>query len=229
MGWLDLFRRRVAKRSKEPYIPFSVVRTEKGSYNNFYNKLLKYSLIMLIIGKRGSGKTALGMKFLEMFSKETRKRCYAMGFKNTKVPLWLRKVEAIEEIPNNSVALIDEGGIVFSSRESMKEQNKFLGKIMSIARHKNITLLLVTQNSAMIDLNVLRLADTILLKEPSLLQSSFERKALREMYNKIIPHFKELEEKQKHFYVWDDEFEGLVKYELPYFWNEKIGKSFRNF
>jgi archaellum biogenesis ATPase FlaH len=229
MAWFDFFWKKVKKREKEPYIPFKVIKTEKGDYHNFYNKLLRYSLIILIIGKRGSGKTALGMKFLELFHRETKRRCYAMGFKNAKLPLWLKKVESIEEIPNNSIALIDEGGIVFSSRESMKETNKFLGRIMSIARHKNITLLLVTQNSAMIDLNVLRLADTILLKEPSLLQSSFERKALRDIYNKIIPMFKKIEEKQEYFYVWDDEFEGFVNYELPYFWSEKIGKSFRNF
>lgn len=231
MGILDLFRKigESKKKAKEPFIPFSTIETKGGSYDKFYNKLLKYSLIMLIIGKRGSGKTALGMRLLELFNKNAKKRCYAVGFQNSKIPRWIRKADVIEEIPNNSVALIDEGGIVFSSRESMKDANKMLGKIMAIARHKNITLVLVTQNSAMIDLNVLRLADTILLKEPSLLQSEFERKALKNMYDKIIPLFKEREDKEKYFYVWDDEFEGLLEYGLPSFWNEGVSKSFRNF
>ena len=39
----------------------------------------------------------------------------------------------------------------------------------------------------MIDVNVLRLADTLLFKEPSLLQSRFERKALKDMFEKVAP------------------------------------------
>ena len=99
---------------------------------------------------------------------------------------------------------------------------------MAIARHKNLNLILIAQNSAMIDLNVLRLADTIILKEPSLLQAQFERKAIKDMYEKVSSHFKEIENKKSHFYVMDDEFEGMLNYSLPDFWNEDISKSFRN-
>lgn len=81
----------------------------------------------------------------------------------------------------------------------------------------------------MIDLNVLRLADTLLLKEPSLLQSKFERKAIRDIYEKVAPKFKDVGIKKAHFYVWDDDFQGMLKYSLPGFWSDKISKSFRNF
>jgi len=84
-------------------------------------------------------------------------------------------------------------------------------------------------NSAMIDVNVLRLADTLLFKEPSLLQSRFERKALRDMFEKVAPLFDGMDDAVKNFYVWDDDFEGVVTYELPPFWSEMISKSFRNF
>jgi hypothetical protein len=216
------------QKPKEPYEAFEVAHSGKGTYKSYYKKLLKYSLIMLIIGKRGSGKTALGMKFLELFGKESRKKCYILGYKDTKLPRWLRKVDKIENIPNDSVALIDEGAVAFFSRESMKDANKALSKIMAIARHKNLTLMLITQNSAMIDLNVLRLADTLLLKEPSLLQSRFERKVLRDMYDKVVPVFKNYEEKKDKFYVWDDEFEGVLSFKLPEFWSESVSKSFKN-
>ncbi len=215
------------KKKEIPFIPFSVVKTEKGDYNNFYKKLINYSLIMLINGKRGSGKTALGMKFLELYKKKTKMKCYVLGYESTKLPGWIKKVDDVEKIPNNAVALIDEGAVTFFSRDSMKKSHKDLSKLMAIARHKNLVMILITQSSAMIDLNVLRLADTILLKEPSLLQSKFERKAIKEIYEKAIPHFKE--EKKERFYVFDDEFEGLLKHDLPSFWNEGISKSFRNF
>lgn len=225
MGILDIFGK---KKEKEPYTPFEAVKKEKGSYEEFYGKLKNSSLIILIIGKRGSGKTSLGMKFLEFFNKETKRKCYTLGYENTRLPWWLKKVDAIEKIPNNSIALFDEGAILFSARESMKSINKELSKIMAIARHKNLTLVLITQNSAMIDLNVLRLADTLLLKEPSLLQSKFERKGLKDILEKVKPEFSKIDNKKAHFYVWDDDFQGLVKYSLPYFWSEKISTSFKN-
>jgi hypothetical protein len=107
-----------------------------------------------------------------------------------------------------------------------------LGKLMAIARHKNLNLILITQSTAMIDVNVLRLADILLLKQPSLLQSEFERKALQKIYKKVHPLFKKIEKqekKEKYFYVWGDDFQGMLKYNLPEFWNQSISKSFQEF
>lgn len=229
MKLFDLFRKTIEKKDKKPYVPFEVAKKEKGDYGEFYSKLKQDSLIFLIVGKRGSGKTSLGMKFLEFFHKESKRKCFVFGYEKTRLPWWIKKTESIENIPNDSVVLFDEGAVLFSSRDSMKNMNKELSKMMSIARHKNLTLILITQNSAMIDLNVLRLADTLLLKEPSLLQSKFERKVLREMYEKITPMFSGIKEKKAHFYAWDDDFSGLIKYSLPGFWNENISKSFKNY
>jgi len=226
MGLLDIF----TKEKVVSNVPsFEVVNSVKGEYKNFENKLLNHSLVMLITGRRGSGKTALGMKFLELFKQKTKKKCFAMGFSDVKLPWKIKKIDDIDSAQNNSVVLIDEGAITFSSRDSMKEKNKLLGKTMAIARHKNLSLVLIVQNSAMIDLNVLRLADLLVLKEPSLLQTEFERAPIKKIYSEVIPHFKNLKEKHKYFYVWDDDFKGILKYDLPGFWNDKISKSFKNF
>lgn len=231
MGFFSIFKRKRKRKIEVNFKAFDVINSKAGKYDYFYKQLLRKSLIMLITGKRGSGKTSLGMKFLELFTKLTKKKCYAVGFSKSKIPRWIKKVEDTEKIKNNSVALLDEGALLFSSREAMKQPNKIISKIMAIARHKNLTLILIAQNSAMIDLNVLRLADVILLKEPSLLQTKFERKAIKEMYEKVIPLFKDIKEteKKKYVYLWSDEFEGLLRYDLPEFWNESISKGFRYF
>jgi len=169
------------------------------------------------------------MKLIEDFMINSVRRCFVIGFNNSKLPLKIKNLESIENVPNNSVVLIDEGSIVFSSRDSMKERNKILSNIMAIARHKNLSLILIVQNTAMIDLNVLRLADTLILKQPSLLQSDFERPAIKKIYDKVIPYFKDLEEKIKYFYIYDDDFNGLLRFELPSFWNKEISNSFRDY
>jgi hypothetical protein len=83
----------------------------------------------------------------------------------------------------------------------------------------------------MIDLNVMRLSDTIIFKEPSLLQSRFERKSILDLFRKAEEQFKKIEnsERKKHFYVLDDEFEGILSFSLPEFWSDKISKSFSKY
>lgn len=209
--------------------PFEVVDTTRGSYTDFERALHKYGLIMLIIGKRGSGKTALGMKLLSWFNHNTQRKCYGIGYDAAKLPRWIRKAKGIEEVPNDSVVLIDEAAILFFSREAMTTMNKMLSKFMAIARHKNLSLALITQSSAMVDLNVLRLADVLLFKEPSLLQARFERRGLQDILKSVTSTFRHLDEKIPYFYVYSDEFEGLLKYDLPHFWNESISRAFREF
>ncbi|UZE93687.1 MAG: hypothetical protein IB618_02880 [Candidatus Pacearchaeota archaeon] len=226
MGIFDIFRKKPKKI--EPIQPFSIVKAEDGEFDSFFNRVLKYSQIILITGKRGSGKTSLGMVLLSVLN-SYRKKCYAVGFGKAKLPRWIKKEESLDKIPLHSAVLVDEGAIVYSARDSMKDANKMLGKLMAIARHKDLTLFLIAQSSAMLDVNVLRLADILLLKEPSLLQAEFERRALQKMYEKIRPLFKKQEEGEKFFYVWSDEFQGMLSYELPKFWNESISKAFKNF
>ncbi len=228
MGLLDFLKGKKTKKKRYIFKDIELLETRKGDYQKFRDKLLRSSLIMLIIGKRGSGKTSLGMKLLEFFNHYSDRKCYIMGYSKTKLPKWMKKIDNVEDAPEGSVLLIDEGAVGYFSRDSMKKANKILSKIMVIARHRGLTLIIATQNSAMIDLNVLRLADSLLFKEPSLLQSRFERKALKDMFEKITPLFKDMVDAEKNLYVWDDDFEGLLSYDLPPFWSEEISKSYKN-
>ncbi|MFH1917334.1 MAG: zonular occludens toxin domain-containing protein [Nanoarchaeota archaeon] len=226
MGFLDLFKKK--ETTKEPYVSFVVVDEVKGPYANFEKKLLKKSLILLVIGRRGSGKTALGFKFLELFHNMSKKKCHIVGYNDVKLPFWVKKIDDVQHAKINSVVLIDEGALAFSSRDSMKDANKMISRIMAVARHKNLTLIFISQNSAMIDVNILRLVDSLVLKEPSLLQSRFERKALRDIYTEVHDSFKGVETKAAHFFIYDDDFQGLMTYGLPSFWSDKISTSFKN-
>jgi ABC-type dipeptide/oligopeptide/nickel transport system ATPase subunit len=204
---------------------FKVHKEIYGNFDSFIENFRDHSLIMLILGRRGSGKTAIGMKLVEtanIFNKKT----YVIGFDNSKTPKWIKKSTNISEIPNNSLVLVDEAAISFSARDSMKKANKMLANLLAIARHKNLSLIFITQNSAMLDLNVLRLCDIIIFKEPSLLQTRFERKGIQDMFSKVKAEFKNLENKKNFSYIISDDFEGLICIELPHFWNESISKSF---
>lgn len=222
MGLFDFFKKR-----QEKEIDFKVVKSVSGNFDDFKTRLKSSSLIMLITGKRGSGKTALGFKFLDVLA--GKRNAYYLG--EGKLPGFIKKVSDVKDVKNESVLLVDEAAISYSSRNSMKKENKVLSEIMVIARHKDLSLIIITQNSAMIDLNVVRLTDTIIFKEPSLLQARFERKSIKDLFEKADKEFNKIKEgnKKAYFYVLDDEFEGMLQSGLPDFWSEKISKSFSKF
>lgn len=222
MGIFDLFKKR-----QEKEIDFKVVKKISGDFDDFKKRLKTSSLIILITGKRGSGKTALGFKFLDILA--GKRNAYYLG--KGKLPRFIKQVQDIKDVKNNSIILVDEAAIAYSSRDSSAKSNKVLSEMMVIARHKNLSLIIITQNSAMVDLNIIRLSDTLVFKEPSLLQSRFERKAVLDLFKKADVQFDKIpsKERKSHFYVIDDEFEGMLSAGLPEFWSEEISKSFSGF
>jgi len=210
------------------YENFKILKNIKGNYLNWENKIHNSdSQIGIILGARGTGKTAFGVKFLENIHAKNNKKCYAIGFKETKMPSWINVVENADALGNNAFVLIDEGGILFSSRNSMSNANKFLSELILIARHKNLSILFISQNSSNLDINILRQADFLILKPSSLLQKDFERKIIQKIYEKAEPHFQEFKDDKGITHIYSGEFVGFVSNPLPSFWDEKISKGFR--
>lgn len=210
------------------YEEFKILKKVKGNYDKWFEWILKSdSQIGIILGARGTGKTALGIKLLENIYSKNKKKCFAMGFSKKEMPDWITVVEDISEIGNDSFVLLDEGGITFSSRNSMSKANKVLSNLMLIARHKNISILFISQNSSNLDVNILRQADYLILKRSSLLQKEFERKIIQKIYTKVEKDFLKFKENKGTTYIHSDKFLGFISNPLPSFWKEEISKSFK--
>ena len=228
----EKFKEKEIQRKRETIIPrydkFEVLYNEKGDYETWENKIGNAdSQIGIILGARGSGKTAFGIKLLENIYSKHKRKSYAIGFKEEEMPSWITAIETIEQLGNDSFVLIDEGGILFSSRESMSNANKFLSRLILIARHKNLSIIFISQNSSNIEVNVLRQADFLILKPSSLLQRNFERKIIQKIYGEAEEHFQKFKDKPGLTHIYSDEFRGFVTNPLPSFWKTSISKSFR--
>ncbi|MFH1750920.1 MAG: zonular occludens toxin domain-containing protein [Candidatus Micrarchaeota archaeon] len=213
------------------YADLLVLEAKEGSFSAFENYLLaNKSTIGIVLGARGSGKSALGMRILENVRARSGRNVAAMGFQKESLPKWIHCIENLDEIRNGSFILVDEGGIVFSARRALSDANKILSELLLISRHKDISVLFISQNSANLDINALRQADYLLLRKSALLQKDFERKKIREVYLQAKGLFeKHGKDKQKITYVYSDEFSGLVANPLPTFWSEGASKGFGGF
>lgn len=223
-------KRNIEKKRGEmnaKYEEFEVIEIEKGDYKKWFENILSSdSKIGVILGARGSGKTAFAVKLLENIYARTKKRCYAIGFDKDEMPSWIDVISDISEIKNNAFVLIDEGGVLFSSRNAMTNANKILSELILIARHKNLSILFISQNSSNLDVNILRQADFLIMKPSSLLQKDFERKIVQEVYEKTSKRFEKYKDRKGIAYIYGDLFRGFITNPLPSFWGASISKSF---
>jgi hypothetical protein len=226
----DEVRKVKKKRNKleSKHEEFKVLHVVSGDYFKWMEHVARSdSQIGIILGARGTGKTAFGVKFLENFHAKHSKDCFAMGFNEEEMPAWIDVVDSIDELENDSVVLIDEGGVLFNSRSSMSNANKLLSELMMVARHKNISIIFISQNSSNLEVNVLRQADFLALKPSSLLQKDFERKIIQKIYGEAEDHFEKFSADEGLVHIYASKFRGFVSNPLPSFWKEGISKGFR--
>lgn len=217
-------------KSKPKQETFKELKTIKGNFKDYENKILtSKSTVGIILGARGTGKSAIGMKLLEDFKLKTNKKVYAMGFNAADLPDWINVVNSVDELENGSVLLADESGIEFSSRESMSDINKLLSKIILVARHKDLSIMFITQNSANIDINIIRQSDYLILKQSSLLQKDFERKKIKDIYQEVDKEFEELKSDRGLTYIYSNDYRGFISSPLPSFWSDKVSKAYSGF
>ncbi|MCK5149682.1 hypothetical protein KAJ87_02045 [Candidatus Pacearchaeota archaeon] len=224
-------KKKIVKKRKliiSKYDDFEKIHVISGDYEKWLGEVYESeSQIGIILGARGSGKTAFGIKFLENIYSKYKKNCFAIGFNENELPLWIKAVSDISLLENNSFVLIDEGGILFNSRSSMSNANKMLSQLIMIARHKNMGILFISQNSSNLEVNILRQADFLVLKPSSLLQKEFERKIIKKIYSEAEEHFDKFKEKKGIAHIYSGNFRGFICNPLPSFWKENISKSFK--
>jgi hypothetical protein len=222
------YNRPLPLKNPSQYAEFIEEKSMQGSYANFEDYLLNStSTIGLIIGARGKGKSAMGLKLLENVHAKTKRKVCTMGFRHAMLPSWMIPVQEVQSVPQGSFLLIDEGGITFSSRRSMSDANTILSELLLIARHKDLSILFISQNSSNLEVNALRQADYLLLKPSSLLQKDFERKKIKDIYSSVSTEFNQFKNKKGVTYVYSDSFTGFVSNPLPSFWSTSLSKSWK--
>ena len=160
---------------------------------NKWEAILIPGSIILIIGERGSGKTALGYYLLQKLCQ--RMGCYVVNLPDKVrrlLPAGIGAVATLEEAPCHTALLVDEAGLEFSARKSASERNQRLLEVISLARQRNQIIIFIVQETSYIDITILRGLSSLIVKEPSPLQSRLERPEIREFIEKAQVAFNQV-------------------------------------
>lgn len=213
--------------------PFSKPAPDKNAMETSkWVAIIKHPLVVVLLGKKGSGKSGLGYRLCEHLRWTA--PIYAVGIPSNALKYlqdWISVVPSIEDLPNGCIALVDESSIPFHARSSMTARAKAMSQMINLSRQRGQTLIFVTQESGQIDRNILSSADVIIFKEPGILQPRFDRSELRAIAAEASRAFQSIiGNRKKWSYVFTQEkgFIGLIENSLPTFWSNDLSNAFAN-
>ena len=195
------------------------------------------SKIVTIVGGRGSGKTATTLFIAEEVHKTGHDKIYYVGNPEHReiYPPWITFVQNLDDLPFGAFGMVDEAAIKYNARRFMTSENMDLTEKMVVLRHNDITLLLITQNLELIELNIRRLNDIVIYKMSSEYGIKKKRgETITKMERERMMIRQRLKPRAKSEVMVEylsGAFPVFRKFDhpLPSFWDEqKISKSFRN-
>ena len=195
-------------------------------------RLISHPSVILIIGHRGSGKSALACRVQEL--KRDIAPCYAVGVPERGIKLlpdWYGYAEDAREIPPNAIIYIPESYRLFHARSTQSFQGRAIGDLVNLSRHRRHTLIFDVQNPAHLDRNIISEADIVLVKEPGPLTQGFERPQLRPLMDSARAAFAGVGPLRRKRAVWvyapmQGEQGRLMENLLPTFWTAGISRIF---
>jgi len=91
--------------------------------DNRLRQVITHPSVILVLGKRGSGKSALAYRLLELFRYGPRP--YVIGVPNLArklLPDWIGIAASLEEVPTRSIALVDEAYLAYHASVLSRKQ-----------------------------------------------------------------------------------------------------------
>ena len=193
-------------------------------------RLAPHPSVILVLGKRGSGKSALGYRLLELFRNQAVPYVVGLPQSARKLrPDWIGCANSLEDVPSKAVVLLDESYIKYHARDSMSDEGRTIGQMVNLSRQRAQTLIFIVQEARQLDVNAISQADVIAVKELSEISRDFERRELKRFTDKARTAFAGAKgNRQRWTWVYSEAAgeAGLVENELASYWKPALSRAF---
>lgn len=195
-----------------------------------WSKIADHPAVYLILGDIRQGKTTTAASIINEFHKDKKLPCYMVAPKRVVDvwPKWFKQTNpAKPKLPQNCIVFVDDAHLYYYAREWRSGSAKLLDFVARQRAHDGRTLVYTTQQSRVLDVNLITMSSCIVFKKPSKLQIESERKLVRKMFEKAKGELKGKDKKWAYVVADSDqgEFEGLVKVKKPEWFTDKMSKA----
>lgn len=183
--------------------------------------------VVVILGFRGEGKTALACRIMEDWHKRYKMGGAILYFPKASriLPAWVKRADSITKLPKNSVCVVDEAAQEAHARRFSSGANIDLEELASLSRQRNQLILLVSHHSRKLDISLITDSNLLLYKKPTEAHYLFERSEVQPITRKVLDEFYKVKGNTKSWAFVVDLHNlklGWLKCPLPSFWNERL-------
>lgn len=195
-----------------------------------WRQKITHPSVVMILGKRGSGKSALGYRLLELFRYVASP--YVVGvpsFARRLLPDWIGIAPTLEDVPQKAIALVDEAYLAYHARGSMARDSRSMSQLLNLSRQREQTIIFVTQEARQADRNIASSANVVVFKDLGILQLEFERPELNKLAARATEAFATVQGDRREWsfvYAPDADFIGLQENGVPTFWTPGLSRVF---
>lgn len=177
------------------------------------------SPVILIIGSPNSGKTVTSYTLADEL--HGKKPVYVAMSQRFNRPEYYQPLPA--QPTAYSVNLYNDASLSYHARRFMDSASVEMSQLQAIRRHSDTSIIWDVQNSASLDLDIIRAADCVILKTPSVLQMETERPAVKKLYE--MAQEDKMDWKKETAYVITHRDRFTIKIKPPKYWNPEISSD----
>jgi len=156
---------------------------------------LELGKVILILGKRGSGKSAFALKLGEYLFAAHEVPVWLVGIPeevSVYLPKWVNIAQDIDQVDLGAFIIVDESGLQYMAMRYQSDANTMMRRLLMIARHRKQSLVFICQVASDVDKAVVRQADCIVFKQPTLMQPKNDRPEVRDTAARALKVFEAL-------------------------------------
>ena len=189
-----------------------------------WTDFITFPAVLLILGFRGSGKTALSYYLTEKCSSFYDLKKVVFGVPKSATQILPQSYSIVNDLdlPRNSAIIVDEISLFAYARRSMSKTNEVFDRMVANSRKRNQILLLITHHSRKVDLNLVTDIDALIYKKPSKLQIEMDRPAIRRFARRAYEYLKDKDKSHSYVFSFTKDKEIGLKNPLPDFWSEEL-------
>lgn len=184
--------------------------------------------VYLILGDIGEGKTVTACSIIDELRTKHKLKTYMIDSKGVvaQYPRWMKYANPEKpRLSQDSIIFLDDAHLTHYSREWSKGKAKRIDFIARERRQSGNTIIYTTQQSRVLDINLISMASCIVFKRPSKLQLEVERPLIKKMFKRANAELAKVEYAKNKAYVVSNNYEGLVTVQKPGWFTDKMSKA----